>query len=78
MIDASGRTGIIHAGLTLSFLRFAGSMILCFEEILESSSWLVNRLVLKGEKWIFSFWKDLNWICIWFYIFERMKRDYMR
>lgn len=48
MIDASGRTGIIHAGLTLSFLRFAGSMILCFEEILESSSWLVNRIGFEG------------------------------
>lgn len=50
MIDASGRTGIIHAGLTLSFLRFAGSMILCFEEILESSSWLVNRVGFEGRK----------------------------
>lgn len=48
MIDASGRTGIIHAGLTLSFLRFAGSMILCFEEILESSNWLVNRVGFEG------------------------------
>lgn len=65
VIDASGRTGIIHAGLTLSFLRFAASMILCFEEILESSSWLVNRVRFEGWKMDFfffsssSFWKDL-------------------